>query len=219
MAKKSRKLSVIDLFAGCGGLSLGFANSGFNVVAAFDNWDPAIEVYRRNFNHPIIKKDLSDTSDLKDIKSFKPDVIIGGPPCQDFSSAGHRNEKLGRADLTISFSKIIDVELLGNERFYRLLSERSNYIDPEVAGSIYLSLVYVIVDELRKHKFIRLPTLGDFAIVRQKSRPALIGRRHCIIDGMEILKFYPKHSFRGYFNERQKIQALSAMPPPPINSN
>lgn len=105
--KKATKPSVVDLFSGCGGLSLGFANSGFNVVAAFDNWGPAIEVYRKNFNHPIIKKDLSNTSDLKDIKSFKPDVIIGGPPCQDFSSAGHRNEKLGRADLTISFSKII----------------------------------------------------------------------------------------------------------------
>ncbi len=110
-------------------------------------------------------------------------------------------------------------ELLGNERFYRLLSEHSNYIDPVVAASIYLSLVYVIVDELRKHKFIRLPTLGDFAIVRQKSRPAWVGRNHCVIDGMEILKFYPKSSFREYFNQRQKIQTLSSMPPPPINSN
>ena len=86
---------------------MGFANAGFDVVAAFDNWDPAIEVYKKNFNHPIIKKDLGDTSDLKDIKSFKPDIIIGGPPCQDFSSAGHRDESLGRAQLTSSFTEII----------------------------------------------------------------------------------------------------------------
>ncbi len=106
---KSKKVAptVVDLFSGCGGLSLGFENSGFNVVAAFDNWDPAIEVYKKNFKHPIFKKDLGDTSDLEDIKSFKPDIIIGGPPCQDFSSAGHRDENLGRAELTISFSKII----------------------------------------------------------------------------------------------------------------
>lgn len=104
---KKSKMKVVDLFAGCGGLSLGFQNSGFNVVAAFDNWDPAIETYTKNFNHPMIKKDLKDTSDLKDIKSFSPDVIVGGPPCQDFSSAGHRNESLGRADLTISFCEII----------------------------------------------------------------------------------------------------------------
>ena len=86
---------------------MGFSNAGFNVVAAFDNWDPAIDIYKKNFSHPIIKKDLEDTSDIKDIKSFKPDIIIGGPPCQDFSSAGHRDESLGRAQLTSSFTEII----------------------------------------------------------------------------------------------------------------
>lgn len=105
---KIKKYNVVDLFAGCGGLSMGFENAGFNVVAAFDNWEPAIQTYKSNFKHPIIKKDLSDTLDLKDIISFKPDIIIGGPPCQDFSSAGLRNENLGRADLTISFSEIIE---------------------------------------------------------------------------------------------------------------
>src|SRR5436309_2974303 len=104
---KVKSLKVVDLFAGCGGLSMGFANAGFKVVAAFDNWDPAIEVYKKNFNHPIIKKDLGDTSNITDIKSYKPDIIIGGPPCQDFSSAGHRDETLGRAQLTSSFTEII----------------------------------------------------------------------------------------------------------------
>jgi DNA (cytosine-5)-methyltransferase 1 len=104
---KIENYKVVDLFAGCGGLSMGFENVGFNVVAAFDNWDPAIETYKSNFKHPIIKKDLSDTNDLKDIIAYKPNIIIGGPPCQDFSSAGHRNEELGRAELTISFSEII----------------------------------------------------------------------------------------------------------------
>jgi len=105
---KIEKYNVVDLFAGCGGLSMGFEKAGFNVVAAFDNWEPAIQTYKANFKHPIIKKDLNDTTNLKDIISFKPNIIIGGPPCQDFSSAGHRNEKLGRADLTISFAEIIE---------------------------------------------------------------------------------------------------------------
>ncbi len=106
--KKSKgKIKVVDLFAGCGGLSLGFERKGFNIVAAFDNWEPAIQTYKSNFKHPIFKKDLSDTKNLSEIIALKPTVIIGGPPCQDFSSAGHRNEKLGRADLTISFSEII----------------------------------------------------------------------------------------------------------------
>ena len=54
MAKK-----IIDLFAGCGGMSLGFQNAGFEIISAYDNWQPAIDIYSANFNHPIIKKDLS----------------------------------------------------------------------------------------------------------------------------------------------------------------
>lgn len=100
-------MKLIDLFCGCGGMSLGFERAGFNVVASFDNWDPAIEVYRQNFSHPVHKKDLSSTEDIDDIISYSPDIIIGGPPCQDFSSAGHRDESLGRANLTISFAEII----------------------------------------------------------------------------------------------------------------
>jgi len=104
---RKKPIKVIDLFSGCGGLSLGFQNAGFEIVAAFDNWDEAISIYKRNFNHPIIKKDLNDIEDLSDLKKFKPDVIIGGPPCQDYSSAGHRNENLGRAELTIRFAEIV----------------------------------------------------------------------------------------------------------------
>lgn len=100
-------IKTVDFFSGCGGLSLGFQNAGFNIVAAFDNWDAAIEVYRNNFNHNIYKRDLLNTSEIQDIIDLKPDLIIGGPPCQDFSSAGHRNENLGRANLTISFADIV----------------------------------------------------------------------------------------------------------------
>lgn len=101
-------MRVVDLFSGCGGMSLGFANAGFDVVAAFDNWDPAIEIYQRNFNHPILKRDLLDVdARVEEIASLRPDMIIGGPPCQDFSSAGKRDEGGGRANLTVAFAEIV----------------------------------------------------------------------------------------------------------------
>ena len=100
-------MRAIDLFSGCGGLSLGFQNAGFEVVAAFDNWKEACDVYAANFNHPVFQVDLSNTEDVEKFREWSPDIIIGSPPCQDFSSAGKRDESLGRAGLTVSYAKVI----------------------------------------------------------------------------------------------------------------
>jgi DNA (cytosine-5)-methyltransferase 1 len=100
-------LRTVDLFAGCGGLSLGFQRAGFNIVAAFEWWDAAVKCYQENFSHPVYQMDLSDVETaVKTISGFNPDIIIGGPPCQDFSHAGKRIEA-GRASLTDSYAQII----------------------------------------------------------------------------------------------------------------
>lgn len=100
-------LHAVDLFAGCGGLSLGFQNAGIDVRAAFEYWETAAHCYEQNFTHPVYRVDLSDTeAAVKLIKPYKPDLIIGGPPCQDFSHAGKRVEA-SRASLTGSFATII----------------------------------------------------------------------------------------------------------------
>jgi len=125
-----RSKRVVDLFSGCGGMSRGFANAGFEVVTAMDNWDPAIEIYRQNFSHPIRKRDLSDVGAcVAELAALSPGMIIGGPPCQDFSSAGKRDEDGGRADLTVAFADIVaqvgptwfvmeNVERAANSRAY-----------------------------------------------------------------------------------------------------
>lgn len=101
-------MKVVDLFAGCGGLSLGLGRAGHDVIAAIDNWDPAIAVYKANFEHEILKQDLSDVpSSIALVNKFKPELIAGGPPCQDFSSAGLQNYSGTRADLTYKFADIV----------------------------------------------------------------------------------------------------------------
>jgi DNA (cytosine-5)-methyltransferase 1 len=100
-------MRTIDLFAGCGGLSLGFQNAGCDIIAAYDNWQAVVEVYRKNFSHPIYQIDLSELTEYDHFKTLEPDLIIGGPPCQDFSSAGKRDESQGRADLTLTFAEIV----------------------------------------------------------------------------------------------------------------
>lgn len=101
-------MKVVDLFCGCGGLSLGFTMEGFDVVAAYDNWATAVETYRLNFKHKADILDLKDVGrSVEVIGQDCPDMIVGGPPCQDFSSAGKRDENNGRGDLTLCFSEII----------------------------------------------------------------------------------------------------------------
>lgn len=100
-------MRTVDLFAGCGGMSQGFLNAGFDLVAAYEFWHKAAECYRDNFVHPVFELDLSDTaSAIKHIRNFTPDLVIGGPPCQDFSHAGKRVEA-ERANLTVAYATIV----------------------------------------------------------------------------------------------------------------
>lgn len=100
-------MKAVDLFCGCGGLSLGFEKAGFELVAAFDKWETALDVYRENFSHRADILDLSDVDEsVRIIGELKPDIIIGGPPCQDFSSAGKRDED-GGGGLTVQYAQII----------------------------------------------------------------------------------------------------------------
>lgn len=101
-------LRCVDLFCGCGGMSLGFEKAGFDVKAGFEFWEPAMRVYEANFKHPVLKQDLSNVDEaVAKMMQFKPELIVGGPPCQDFSIAGHKDESLGRAILSVCFSRIV----------------------------------------------------------------------------------------------------------------
>ena len=84
--------SLVDLFAGAGGLSYGFLQTGrFKVSAAFENNLNAQQTYKRNHKGALIYGDVADalTADIKNLLG-KVDVVIGGPPCQGFSNANRQ---------------------------------------------------------------------------------------------------------------------------------
>lgn len=104
-------LRVIDLFCGCGGLSCGFRKGGIEVVRGFDNWPIAIDNYNANLPEEAERLDLSDVALTREAierrwDEDRVDGIIGGPPCQDFSSAGKRVEG-SRADLTEKYASVV----------------------------------------------------------------------------------------------------------------
>ena len=88
-----KKYTYIDLFAGAGGLSLGFDNAGFKNLFSVEFDKTYANTYMKNFSdHNMIVDDIKNIDDKK-IKSLvgknRVDIIIGGPPCQGFSIAGN----------------------------------------------------------------------------------------------------------------------------------
>lgn len=79
------ELDFVDLFCGAGGLSRGFADAGFHCTLAVDHNEAAVETHRLNFAGPVERVDVTTFSDFPNAS-----VIVGGPPCQGFSSAGMR---------------------------------------------------------------------------------------------------------------------------------
>jgi DNA (cytosine-5)-methyltransferase 1 len=100
-------MRVADLFSGCGGMSSGFLGAQNEIVLAAEHWSEARRVYNANFDHQAVDIDLSDLIEsVWQIKAERPQIITGGPPCQEFSPAGLRQEA-DRADLTRNFAEIV----------------------------------------------------------------------------------------------------------------
>jgi len=116
MAKKaSQRKTVIDLFSGCGGLSYGFAQTGYNIVAAIDNWEDSLVTFAKN--HQGAKTILADLGLERPeviIKKYgihpgSISVVVGGPPCQGFSISGKRNPNDPRNKLYKAFVDFIRI--------------------------------------------------------------------------------------------------------------
>ena len=93
--QNNNKPTIVDFFAGAGGLSCGFVQAGFKVCFANDFEDVCVRTYR--FNHPelpsekVVKGDIRHIVDnINDYINQDVDVVIGGPPCQGFSSANQQ---------------------------------------------------------------------------------------------------------------------------------
>lgn len=106
------KLNCIDLFCGCGGLSKGFLDAGYNVLVGVDNNQPALNTFELNHKGGIaLNADLSNQETFDKIKKLAGnkniDVIIAGPPCQGFSLTGSRNFDDPRNKLYLAVIEIV----------------------------------------------------------------------------------------------------------------
>lgn len=111
--------NYIDLFAGAGGISLGFELAGFEGIAAVENEATAITTYEYNFAHPVISDDISKKEAKRELYKIiekytsehrikDVDVICGGFPCQGFSMSGYRMVDDSRNTLYREMLEIVD---------------------------------------------------------------------------------------------------------------
>lgn len=102
--RRMTRLSMIDMFAGCGGMTLGFERTGlFESIFAVE-WEPdAAETYRRNFGDHVFE------GAIEDVREFPTaDVVVGGPPCQGFSPLNMAGVGLERRSLWREYLRALE---------------------------------------------------------------------------------------------------------------
>jgi len=110
---KIKQITSIDLFAGAGGMTLGFEQAGFQTLAAIENYPSCVEALNHNF--PNLKVFPEDIRAIKSknilnrcgLKRGELDVVYGGPPCQGFSIIGLRDRNDKRCGLIFEFHRIV----------------------------------------------------------------------------------------------------------------
>lgn len=143
----------IDLFCGAGGLTQGLAEAGFQTVLASDSWEPALRTLEANFPEvPVLGADVRDVtgSDLisKAGLDGPPTALVGGPPCQGFTSAGARKANDARNTLIAEFARLAvevrpELVLFENVEGFLTLDKGSfiiDLLDPLVAAGYHVEL-------------------------------------------------------------------------------
>lgn len=103
--------TFVDLFCGAGGLSLGLKNAGWKPLLSLDHWDDAIKTYRHNFDdHECINADVAAVKEADFSRHLSScDWVVGGPPCQGFSTVGRRKRDDPRNRLVFEFARTVDI--------------------------------------------------------------------------------------------------------------
>lgn len=170
-----RRPIAIDLFSGCGGLSLGLVNAGFNVVAAIDNNALATETYR--INHPAALtiegdiRQISASSVMRRLrlKSRQLDLLAGCPPCQGFSALrtlnGQRRPREPMNDLVFDFL-----------RFVRVLRPKTVMLEnvPGLARNRRLTQFCKVLTQLGYHWDYDILDAANFGVPQRRRRMILI---------------------------------------------
>ena len=170
------KHKIIDLFAGVGGLSLGFEQNGFEVVLA-NEYDPSIaQAYIKNRkNAHMLVCDITQLPLKETFSKYKGtvDVVVGGPPCQGFSQKGQRKTINDPRNFLFRYFVGVVKEVLPRyfvmENVPNLLTAESGYFFKEIKA-LFEKIGYAID--------AKILNASDFGVPQDRRRTVIIGKLH-----------------------------------------
>lgn len=177
-----RSPKCLDFFCGIGGLTIGMERAGVDTIGGIDNWKLACRTYKENLDHPCLTSDLKQTSvgeieDFFDISSEEVDVIVGGPPCQGFSTVGKREIDDPRNRLWQHYC-----DLVNQIRPYYVVIENVEGMIVDNDGVVKDNVINAFQD-IGYHMKARILTSADYGVPQLRKRSIFLGW----LDGIEEL--------------------------------
>ena len=173
MTKKRYK--VLDLFCGCGGISEGYALAGFHIVGGVDFNKDATLTFQHNFKDAkVYCTDITTISDEEILDNYEGvDVIVGGPPCQGFSSANRWQKELEdpRNKLFyeyLRFVKVLKPKVLMIENVRGLLTRDNGYAKERIT-TLLLEMGYSVN--------MKVLNASDYGVPQNRHRDIIVAIR------------------------------------------
>lgn len=176
---KSNGCTHVEVFAGCGGLSLGFKMAGYEEIAALEFEPHAVETFRKNFDHPLIAGDITvpETKQrLYDVvkerlKGRELDVLSGGFPCQSFSTSGKRMKDDVRSKLfkdLVEVAKVLKPKVVVGENVVGLLTMDGGRVVRDILAAFH---------EIGYQMEMQVLCAADYYVPQTRHRVIFVGNR------------------------------------------
>jgi len=213
-------LNVLDLFSGCGGLSLGFIQAGFNVNRAVE-FDSAIaNTYK--MNHPSVEMFVDDITHLVEKNIFQngeADIIIGGPPCQGFSMAGARIREGFTGDpRNYLFKQYFNIVKKIRPKVF--VMENVKGIITMQNGEIFNSILKIFSDSellggIAYNVHYKVIKATDFGVPQKRERIIIVGTLKKILNFDKIIELTKEEiheQYSHYFDQVTVRDAIGNLP-------
>jgi DNA (cytosine-5)-methyltransferase 1 len=182
-----KKIKVVSLFSGCGGLDLGFKQSGYEIIWANDVLRDAYETYKNNIGDHIVCADINAIN-IKEIPAA--DILIGGPPCQSFSLVGKRDPNDIRSNMVWSYLKVlkhVSPKIFLLENVSGILSAKN----PD--GTSVVDNLINAFKKIGYNTSVHKLNAADYGVPQRRQRVFIVGNNF----SKEIDKPLPTHSEDG----------------------